>query len=383
MRSTPRNMEIALVELGIRVDRKSGEEIWAHCPLHEERKGKPDRSASWSVNADSGYHKCFSCGYGGTFVSLVLDLTDLDIWETLRWIRTHGVKTLTAEEIRALRYDRDLGGDEEVEKAIEITEASLALFFRPPEAALMKRNLTMESADRYDVLWDVHEHGWIIPVRLPNSELIGWQFKNERDFENYPQGMEKGLCVFGLELLEPGQTALVIESPLDCLRIYDAGVEPDVCVPVSTYGAEITDAQMKAILDLTDAVIMGLDNDTEGMDSTQRVTMGVVKRGKVTRRGWATRFRDYRIYNYRGHGKDQGEQTDEDIWFGITNAFTPSAVRMGRYKDWSKDDGNTDHGRGRTAGRAAGTADRVQRNSARRVGGQRGGRPHRAARGGR
>jgi hypothetical protein len=351
---TPRDLQVALAELGVTVDRVSGEEVWALCPMHEERTGKPDRKPSWSVNRENGYHKCFSCGYGGTFVELVTDLTDLNIFEAYRWIRRHGVRILNREEMLSLRYDKQLADShpDEPEKALEISEASLALFFRPPIEEVYARNLTMESIERYDLLWDIYEHGWIIPVRMPDTTLIGWQFKSKRDFENYPQGMEKGLCVFGLELLEEGQTAIVIEAPHDCCRVYDAGVEPDVGVPVSTYGAEITDAQMAAILERTDSVIMALDNDTEGMDSTQRIAMGVEKRGKVTRRGWATRFRDFRVYNYYGsRAKDEGEQTDEEIWFGLTNAQTPSALRMGRYKDWSKDDGVTTDGRTRTGGR--------------------------------
>lgn len=363
--STPRDIHIALKELAVKVDRDTGDEIWALCPMHEARKGKPDRHASWSVNKESGFHKCFSCGYGGTFVDLVLDLTDYNVFEAHRWIRRHGVRLLSREEMLDLRYDRALSTPDEPEKAIEITEASLALFFRPPIEEVHKRNLTMESVDRYDVLWDIHEHGWIIPVRLPDTTLIGWQFKNKRDFENYPWGMEKGLCLFGLELLEEGQTAIVVESPLDCCRIYDAGVEPDDGVPVATYGSEWTDAQVRALLERTDSVIWAHDNDESGLDSTQRVAMGVMKRGKVTHRGYASRFRDFRVYNYSGtKTKDPGEQSDAQIWHGIKDARTPAALRMGRYKDWSKDDSDNASPR-----RGQRTADKV-RSPHRRAGGR-------------
>lgn len=373
----PRDLQTALTELGVKIDRVSDGEVWALCPMHEERTGKVDRHPSWSVNSDNGYHKCFSCGYGGTFVELVTDLTDLNIFEAYRWIRRHGVRILNREEMLALRYEKQIADahPDEPEKALEITEASLALFFRPPIEEVHARNLTMESIERYDLLWDIYEHGWIIPVRMPDTTLIGWQFKSKRDFQNYPDGMEKGLCVFGLELLEEGQTAIVIEAPHDCCRVYDAGVEPDVGVPVSTYGAEITDAQMNAILERTDSVIMALDNDKEGMDSTQRIAMGVEKRGKVTRHGWASRFRDFRIYNYYGsHAKDEGEQTDEEIWFGLENAQTPAALRMGRYKDWSKDVTASTGGRNRTERRPGAAKDPRRTNGLRPLPGQRRGR---------
>lgn len=337
--SGPRDLTVALAELGVTVHRDSGDEVWALCPMHEERTGKADRHPSWSINRDSTLHKCFSCGYSGTLVDLILDLTDLDVFAAWRWIRNHGVRVRTSEEILTLRYDRATQPSEPVvvEQELEISEASLSLFFRPPPEVAAERNLSMESLDRYDLLWDVHEHGWIIPVRLPDTTLLGWQFKNKRNFFNYPRGMEKGLCLFGLELLEEGQTAVVVESPLDTCRIYDAGVDPGVAVPVATFGAEVTDQQVRALLDRTDSVIWALDNDTAGRDATQRIAMGVEKHGKVTREGWQAQFRDFRVYNYSGvRRKDPGEQTDEEIWFGIRNALTPAALRMGRYKDRSK-----------------------------------------------
>ena len=39
--------------------KRDGSELVAKCPAHEDRK------PSWSINANSGQHHCFSCGWGG------------------------------------------------------------------------------------------------------------------------------------------------------------------------------------------------------------------------------------------------------------------------------------------------------------------------------
>lgn len=365
MRRVPRDIPTAMKELGINPERENDEEVFALCPGHFKRLGRDDRKASnWSVNKETGDHNCFSCGYSGTFLDLVVDVGRMDIWSALRWIRRHGVRIVDVADLptyRDLEVEQDSGG-EEVEKERKrkepISEARLALFWRPSPQKLEERLITPASAELYDVLWDGENHGWVVPIRLPNGTLIGWQFKNKRWFDNYPRGVEKSECVYGLELLEPGNTAMLIESPLDCPRTHAAIADhrPDV-VPVSGYGVEVTDVQMRLILERTDKVMFAFDNDKAGRKLTQALSMGVEKRGKVTRRGWAARFTECTVYNYGdSKGKDQGEQSDDEILWGIEHKFPVASLRLGRIKDWSDDEEGDDRAskRGRRPARTAG-----------------------------
>lgn len=348
MRRVPRDIPAALKDLGIIPERENGEEVFALCPGHLKRLGRDDRSAgNWSVNKETGGHNCFSCGYSGTFLDLVIDVSGLDLWESLRWIRRHGVRIVDVADLPAYNDIRQDEGEDEGEdrkRKEPISEARLALFWRPSEQKLSERLITPEAAELYDVLWDGENHGWIIPIRLPDGTLIGWQYKNKRWFDNYPKGVEKAECVYGLELLEPGCLAMLIESPLDCPRVHAAVgvVYPDV-IPVSGYGVEVTDVQMRLILERTDRIMFAFDNDRAGRKMTQALSMGVQKRGQITRRGWAARFRECTVYDYgESRGKDQGEQSDDEVLWGVEHRFPVAALRLGRIREWDADGAKKD-----------------------------------------
>lgn len=78
-----------LERFGIPVPASFHEEVWAPCPAHR------DAHPSWSINATTGAHHCFSCGWGGGAATLVLLMlgaeqlgwTTTDAW---RWIEEHG-----------------------------------------------------------------------------------------------------------------------------------------------------------------------------------------------------------------------------------------------------------------------------------------------------
>lgn len=345
MRRIPRDIPVAMKDLGIIPEKDNGEEVYALCPGHYKRLGRNDRKAdNWSVNKETGNHNCFSCGYNGTFLDLVVDVGEMDIWSALRWIRRHGVRIVESSELPD--YREVLPEAEERTRKQEVNEASLALFWRPPAERLATRNITPEAAELYDVLWDGEHHGWVVPIRSHEGTLIGWQFKSEHWFDNYPHGVEKGECVLGLELLYPGCIAMLIESPLDCPRTYAAIGDhfPDV-IPVSGYGAEVTDVQMRHILSRTDRIMYALDNDKPGWKLTQALAMGEQKRGEIVRRGWAARFKECLVYNYgEMEAKDQGEQSDDEVLWSVENAFPVNAMRWGpvRRKDFDDNAQRTD-----------------------------------------
>jgi DNA primase len=63
-------IEGVLLSLGIETVQRN-DELTGLCPMHLERTGREDSRPSWSMNAETGVHHCFSCGYKGTLVSLV------------------------------------------------------------------------------------------------------------------------------------------------------------------------------------------------------------------------------------------------------------------------------------------------------------------------
>ena len=68
---TVEEMESVLQGLGIEVVGSRGWEVQGMCPGHKERTGHEDRNPSWYINAESGAHICFSCGFKGNLNSLI------------------------------------------------------------------------------------------------------------------------------------------------------------------------------------------------------------------------------------------------------------------------------------------------------------------------
>ena len=129
----------------------------------------------------------------------------------------------------------------------------------------MARGLKPTAASAYGILWDTNKENWIIPIRDPYSNaLMGWQEKGHRSryFRNYPTGVRKSMSVFGHGLYEGGDM-IVVESPLDAVRLRSVGVMGGVAL----YGA-IPSREQLNIIRGADRIIFALDNDDTGRSSS-------------------------------------------------------------------------------------------------------------------
>jgi hypothetical protein len=212
-------METILGRLGIEVVNVRGSEIQSYCPAHKERTGKDDRNPSWYINFETGAHICFSCDYRGSLYSLTAYLKDMkdnfgffDYGQAKEWLEI-------PEDLSTV-WERTTKVTVEPETP-KITEAALKAFVNPPIEALKARGLTLESAIKYEILWDSNKSNWIIPIRDPyTKELMGWQEKGftNRFFKNFPTGIVKSDALFGFKQLD-GERVIVVESPLDVVRL--------------------------------------------------------------------------------------------------------------------------------------------------------------------
>lgn len=255
-----------LMELGLQDVEQREEEVFALCPepTHEDT-----RAGSWSLNAVSGDFYCFACGFSGSLARLVAlqrrmilktrgpegevvyNLDAAHLWLQRRIDSLEGA----SERLAELTYERASATE-----AAPMGEERLMLFDPPPARELERRRVTAESAEKYGVLWDTAKKGWILPIREPHrGTLLGWQFKSRTEFRNHPPGVRKGDTVFGLQCFT-GTRAVMVESPLDAVRLDTAGVQGGV----ATYGAAFSSKQMSLICDVADELVVALDNDAAG-----------------------------------------------------------------------------------------------------------------------
>lgn len=310
-RPTPIPADIleALYDLGLEVLHVEGSEANARCHAHYERVGKYDRNPSFFCNIETGVFFCFSCGWKGPFVVLVSEVLGVSWDEAVAWIRKRGGIERVNRILKRGREQEEPLPQREVQV---FTEADLALFTSPPEEARRKRGLSLPSCEKYGILWDPTRDMWIFPIRTPEGRVVGWQEKNERHFMNVPRAVKKGQTLFGFHLLEPGSTAILLESPPDCARLETVGVHG----AVSSFGSFVTDEQMQLLFARCAHVIVAMDNDEAGWKSAKDL--------RERYRGMGRRLS---FYHYRDDTKDPGDQSGEDIRYGVDNALSPLRVR--------------------------------------------------------
>lgn len=293
----PGDIPGALTDLGI-VHTVSDEEASACCPFHSERH------PSWGISLKTGLWNCFTCGEKGNFAQLVSRLTKQDRNETRRWILERKVRSLTAP-------DEPVNVAAETDTTKIMNEAKLWRFTDPPSWARTRRDISLRACQKYGVLWDEEMDQWITPIRDPDTnEIWGWQAKDElgRYFSNNPRGVQKSRTLFGLACFERAtirseSQAIIVESPLDILRLEDAGLSGGL----AAFGARVSAEQLRILARVASSVVLCLDDDRDG----QRRTAEIVRE--------FTSIRTY-VFAYPGTGKDPGEWSVGSIRRGVQHA---------------------------------------------------------------
>lgn len=305
-----------LAALGIEVQDIRFGELTALCPKHEERTGKKDHSPSWSFNPELGVFHCFSCGYSGNAITLVVDMLDLrnrwdapDFDAAEDWLRTFDLDLGTLGKKITKIKDRFNSYEGPAPKPAPMTEARLALFTDPPEWALVKRGIDLASAKHYGLLWEDETDSWILPIRGPEDhKLWGWQQKGEgnRLFLNRPTGMKKSQTFFGWNTVPASPSIIVVvESPLDAVLIYHITGHPAVAI----CGTKLSDTQVD-LLRRADSIVVAWDNDKAGKNALRHFFVLARKLGIP-----------FKVFAYNGaQGKDPGELKPNEVRRGIDKA---------------------------------------------------------------
>lgn len=293
-----------LSELGLKY-RIIDEEAFASCPFHY-----PDRHPSWSVNVKSGIYYCFSCGAKGNLAHLVSFYKNIPYAEAVIYVN---------QKIGWARADQWREDYENVHlspMSSRMPETDLALFTDPPAHALETKNISLSSAQKYEVRWNTKHQSWIFPFRDPySSELWGWQEKNERIFRNFPAGTRKSRTLFGLSALSDESTVTLLESPVDAVVLATAGISGGV----SSFGIPGGNYQLTLVFERAEHLRLALDSDTPGTDACARI----IKEWKDNR---------ISVFNYgNSEAKDIGEMTQDEIRWGIDNEL-PALIWLMEYE---------------------------------------------------
>jgi len=306
----PLDVLAALDELGIEYS-TMGEEAKALCPSPEH----DDTTPSWSINLDSGMHHCFSCGYGGSFRRLVADVREDGggSWsDALLWIQQRKVKDIAEGKV---------GRKAKPKKYAEITAADLWEFDEEyPIEELEFRGFDGDVAHGFNLLWDQKRDGWIIPFHNADDRLIGYQFKPRHGTDgtplNHPPHLKKSGRIFDNLGIIDGDLLIIVESPLDVVRLYAMGYDNVVAL----FGASMDAEQAERIIANFSKVILFFDDDEAGRKGVSRA-LKLLKGTDVHVFAYAHPLRMGQYYVHTEvSGKDPGDLTKEEVAEGISRA---------------------------------------------------------------
>jgi DNA primase len=186
----------------------------------------------------------------------------------------------------------------ELGDSLRYMEWALDTQFHPvPEQLLQLRRIVRAAADHYQILFDRKRRCQVIPIRTPQGQIMGWQQRQQGSVYNWPKKIPKSQTLFGFHLVESDRVALV-ESPLDVVRLHQAGVPA-----VAAFGAGVSNRQVELLARNFGVVVLALDNDPPGRESTGRLVRQLHRRTGVV------------CWDYTGtKAKDPGDyECDEEL----------------------------------------------------------------------
>lgn len=302
----PDNVLEVLEELNLDIVRVDDAEVWARCPQHAARTGKADRRASFSVHQEKGVFNCFSCGYKGSLVDLVADTLRVEYGQATTWLNGKSGLAAAARRLEARHIDVP------TRRPASGLEADYVTFAYPPDAELDHRKISLDAAVRFGIRWN--EDGWVLPIRDPLTyQLLGWQTKHGSKVRNNPPGVKKSETLFGLSAFE-GDWVYLVESPLDCARLWTAGFPG----AVASFGAIVSNAQIDLLVRTANTVVIALDNDAAGWASAPEVERRLAGRVQILR------------FTYPEGAKDPGDMSDQQILTSAIGVHSPLWFRFAK-----------------------------------------------------
>jgi AraC-like DNA-binding protein len=292
-----------LQELGIERLHEGHKEISGCCPAHKRITGHADGHPSWSISKTTGAHICYSCGWKGGLVTLYQEVTGQVPDDLMREMTYAGLVRAQVEEEEELEPDWNW-------------EYELSVSVPVPQQLREYRHLKAEALAHYDVWWNKERACWMLPFTTINGTVYGAQYRAHGSELNLPVGVETKASLFGMDKFWNERQITLVESPLDAVRLFQVGVPA-----VAAYGAWVSKDQVELLCRHFRTVIIAMDADKAGLDSTERLI-----------RSFRSRHQPYYKFAYatadpasEDYVKDPGDYTtDEELltrWKESFNLF--------------------------------------------------------------
>lgn len=307
-----RNDIVDVVSSYVRLDKKSGSNLFGLCPFHSEK------TPSFSVSPDKQIYHCFGCGKGGGVINFIMEVENLSFPEAVEFLARRAGMPMPeqADDREAKKRGRMLALNKEAARffysGLSTPEGQRACDY------MRRRQLSPATARRFGLgyapdSWDslcnaMREKGFsdrelaeaglartgknggiydtfrsrlMFPVIDVRGNVIGFSGRilgeGEPKYMNSPETLvfNKSRNLFALNLAKKSKCGYIIlsEGNIDVASLHQAGFDS----AVASLGTSLTPEQARLISRYTSQVIIAYDNDGAGIKAAQRA-IGILEK---------------------------------------------------------------------------------------------------------
>ena len=249
-----------LEEAGLIFTKRTGEEVVAYCPWHD------DRNASLAINIKKGAYHCFNgCIKGRDGMKRLLEKLDPN----------RNLYQIMIDTFPELYISRYIATEPELVDDVKYDVTQLPSAVDHPY--LMTRGITNQTINDFDIRYHVGFDSVIVPI-YQKGELLGSVQRNITRNPKYinSKGMDRDKAVFPLDKVQPcGGKVIVVEGLFDAIKAHQEGVTHTIC----TFGGNVSHEQAKILGSLARTVVICPDKDTSGIQMAYKTTNTLMKLG--------------------------------------------------------------------------------------------------------
>ena len=287
-------------------------DMWAPCPLHQEK------TASFHVDDRKGFYYCFGCHAKGDAIGFVQETENVGFIEAVEILAREAGMQIPARDPQAARQaDR-------ASRLAQATEAALGHFrlqlktgaASEARAYLGRRGLDAATLDRFEIgfapaarqatlqaltakgipeedvieagiatrpddggaPYDAFRNRIVFPIRDTRGRCIGFggramdpnaraKYLNTRETPLFDKGRALYNHAPARDAAGKGQPLIVAEGYMDVIALVRAGFE----AAVAPLGTAITEEQLRLLWRVADEPIVALDGDAAGLRAAMRL----------------------------------------------------------------------------------------------------------------
>ena len=304
---TERNEISEVVSSYVRLNKRSGANLFGLCPFHSEK------TPSFSVSTEKQIYHCFGCGKGGGVINFIMEIENLSYPDAVRFLAKRVGMTVPEDNAdgndhrreRMLLLNRDaaryfhaqlransgkIAQDYVLNRGISpemavkfglgfapntwnsLCDAMRSKGYTKPE--LLAAGLARASKKGDGNIYDTFRNRLMFPVIDIRGNVIGFSGRilddGEPKYMNSPETLvfNKSRNLFAMNLAKKSKKGYIIlsEGNIDVVSLHQAGFD---CA-VASLGTSLTAEQARLIKRYTDQVVIAYDGDGAGQKASKR-----------------------------------------------------------------------------------------------------------------